>query len=538
MGAGIAHPREACSPVAGARDRPPLVIGEDLLQDAWDALDEGIGALVMTHTTSYRPRDGLATETVPDSGPEDVAAAVRRAQAAAPAVAAVSPAQRRTWLDHLADALLARRDELAELADTETALGMPRLTGEVERMASQIRFYAEVAVEGSYLGVAIDTAPGLVRVNQPLGPVAVFGASNFPFAFGVLGNDTASALAAGCPVVAKAHPAHPLLSQRLAEIAGAALAEAGAPEGTYGVVAGMQAGSDLVVAPGIAAVGFTGSQNGGLALWRLANRRDVVIPVYAEMGTVNPAVLTPAGARGRAAEVAAGYVGSFTLGSGQFCTKPGLLLAPAGHGVPERVAHALAEAAPSPVMLTRGIAEAAGSGVAALVEAGAEVVCRVPGSGSGWSTDAVVLGAPIEALTPGSRLLEECFGPVALVVEYDDAEQLKAALARLQGSLAASVLTDGSDTDPDAAWLVPLLAAQVGRVAVDEWPTGVAWTWAQHHGGPWPATSRPEATSVGAGALDRWVRPVAYQRVAQAWLPPAGQDANPWGVPQRRDGRR
>ena len=489
-------------------------------------------------TTSYRPRDGAVAGVVPDSTPEEVAAAVARAQGAASAVAGVAPAVRRAWLDALADALVAHRDELAGLADTETALGLPRLGGEVERMAAQLRFYAEVAAEGAYLGVVRDSAPGLVRVNQPLGPVAVFGASNFPFGFGVLGNDTASALAAGCPVVAKAHPAHALTCVRLAEIATAALAEAGAPDGIFGMVGGMAAGTELVRSPGIAAVGFTGSQGGGLALWRIANEREVVIPVYAEMGTVNPVVLTPAGAASRAEEVAAGYVASFTLGSGQFCTKPGLLLAPAGAGFAEAVGEALTAAAPGPVMLTRGIADAARTGVAALVDAGAEVVATAAGSGEGWSTDAAVLRAPIAALTAGSRLLEECFGPVALVVEYGSEEELRGALTALQGSLAGAVFTDGTATDADAAWLVPTLAGQVGRVAIDEWPTGVAWTWAQQHGGPWPATSRPESTSVGAASLDRWLRPVAYQNVAEEWLPAAGRQANPWGVPQRVDGVR
>lgn len=489
-------------------------------------------------TTSYRPRDGGVNATVPDSSARDVDDTVRRAAAAAPAIAAVPPRQRGEWLEAVAVAVLEHRDELAESADAETALGMQRLTGEVERMAAQIRFYGEVASEGSYLGVTIDAGPALVRVNQPLGPVAVFGASNFPFGFGVLGNDTASALAAGCPVVAKAHPAHPLTCRRLADLATAALIHAGAPDGAFAMVGGMDAGVQLVQAPAIAAVGFTGSQSGGLALWRLANSRKVVIPVFAEMGTVNPAVLTPAGAGARAAEVAAGFVGSFTLGSGQFCTKPGLLLAPAGHDVALATRDALVAAAPSPVMLTRNIAQAAGSGVGALVEAGATVVGLVPGAGDGWSADAVVLEAPIAALKADSRLLEECFGPVAIVAEYGDAEQLRTALATLQGSLAGAVFTDGTDADPDAGWLVSTLSAQVGRVTVNEWPTGVAWTWAQQHGGPWPATSRPEATSVGAAALDRWLRPVTYQAVADAWLPPAGRAENPWGVPRRRDGVR
>jgi len=480
----------------------------------------------------------MAIGATADSSTIQVADTLAQARAAAPTLAALAPRTRQRWLDAVADALLEHRDQLAQLADTETALGLPRLSGEVERMAAQLRFYGAVAAEGSYLGVAIDTAPGLVRVNQPLGPVAVFGASNFPFAFGTLGNDTASALAVGCPVVAKAHPAHALTSQRLADIAIAALGAAGAPDGTFGIVHGMDAGASLVRAHETAAVGFTGSQAGGLALWEIANAREVVIPVFAEMGTVNPVVVTPAGAAARAADVATGFVGSFTLGSGQFCTKPGLLLAPAGFGMAASIADALVAAAPAPVMLTEGIAHAARRGVDAMVRAGAEVVAKVSGQpGSGWRADAVLLRAPITAVRSDSHLAEECFGPVAVVVEYDSEHQLRSALTRLKGSLAASVFTDGAD-DPDARWLIQALAGQVGRVAIDEWPTGVAWTWAQQHGGPWPATSRPESTSVGAAALDRWVRPVTYQGAADAWLPAAGRDTNPWSVPQRRDGAR
>lgn len=492
--------------------------------------------------TSYRPADGTVAGSVPDTTEAEVDAVVAAASAAAPVLAAASPATRAGWLQAVAAALEAHADELAALADTETALGLPRLTGEVGRTAAQLRFYADVAVEGSWLGVSIDsatpTSPELVRLNRSLGPVAVFGASNFPFAFGVLGNDTASALAAGCPVVAKAHPAHALTCERLAEIATAALAEAGAPAGAFGMVAGMDAGVRLVQADDIAAVGFTGSQAGGLALWRLANERAVVIPVYAEMGTVNPAVLTSAALErpGRLEEVARGFVGSFTLGSGQFCTKPGMLLAPADEGVAEAVGSALTEAAPSATMLTERIATSALDGVERLVAAGATEVARAKGPGAGWSADAVVLRAPAGALRDGSPLLEECFGPVAIVVEYADAAELATALDALQGSLAGTVVTDGSGADPGVADLVDRLAGKVGRVTVDDWPTGVAWTWAQQHGGPWPSTSAPAATSVGAAALGRWVRPVTYQSVPDAALPEAARAANPWQLPRRVDG--
>ncbi|MEZ0075401.1 aldehyde dehydrogenase family protein [Planotetraspora sp. GP83] len=493
----------------------------------------------MSATTSFSPRDGQIAGSVPDTRPEGVTAAVARALEAAPRLASVPPAQRSDWLRGLADALDEHSEELAELADKETALGAERLTGEVGRAAGQLRFYGEVAREGSYLGVTLDeatgTSPRLVRVNRPLGPVAVFGASNFPFAFGVLGNDTASAVAAGCPVVVKAHPAHVLLSVRLAEIATDTLDRAGAPYGTFSLVVGQQAGADLVRADGVAAVAFTGSQSGGLALWRIANERPRVIPVYAEMGTINPVVVTRA-ATHRMEEVARGFVGSFTLGAGQFCTKPGVLFVPSGHGFPRAVGDALAEAAPDPVMLTRAIAESVTGGLGDLFAAGAKIVRKVGGTHAGWSAEAAVLTAPIAALRPGSRLLEECFGPVALVVEYDTDEELLSALTRLQGGLAASVMT-GDGTDPDAARLVDVLTRSAGRVAVNDWPTGVAYTWAQHHGGPWPATSNPAATSVGAAALGRFVRPVAYQSAADEWLPPEARSGNPWTLPRRVNGR-
>jgi NADP-dependent aldehyde dehydrogenase len=493
-------------------------------------------------TRSFSPRDGLVVGTVQDTSAQELAAAVRAAAVAAAPVAATSPAERRRWLDAVADALEAHKDELVDLADSETALGAARLTGELGRMADQLRFYGRVAVEGGYLGTTLDeataTSPRLVRVNRPLGPVAVFGASNFPFGFGVLGNDTGSAIAAGCPVVAKAHPAHVLTCVRLAEIATGALTAAGAPQGTFALVSGLQAGIDLVKAEDVKAVGFTGSQGGGLALWRIANERREVIPVYAEMGTVNPVVLTEGGLA-RLEEIAKGFVGSFTLGAGQFCTKPGLLFAPANHQVAEAVATALLEAAPTPVMLTETIAHGVASGLQQLVAAGATVVGRAAGAGSGWSADAAVLSAPISALTGDSRLLEECFGPVALVVEYADAAELAGALGRLQGSLAAAVFGAGGD-DPDIAPLVERLSERAGRVTVGDWPTGVAWTWAQQHGGPWPATSNPASTSVGASALDRFVRPVTFQSVPDSALPAVVRSAvaadNPWRIPRRING--
>lgn len=487
---------------------------------------------------SYSPRDGQTLGDVPESTQVELALAVVRAAEAAPLVAEVTPTERQRWLAAVADALDANQEALAKLADAESALGMPRLLGEVSRTAEQLRFYGRVAADGGFLGVTVDeataTAPRLVRVNRPLGPVAVFGASNFPFAFGVLGNDTGSAIAAGCPVVAKAHPAHPLTCLRLAEIAKEALAEAGAPVGVFSMVVGLQTGIDLVKAEEIRAVGFTGSQSGGLALWRIANEREEVIPVFAEMGTVNPVVLTPRGAR-RLDEVAKGFVGSFTLGAGQFCSKPGLLFAPAGHRAAEAVATALRQVAPEPTMLTQAIASHVAAGVRDLVKAGARVVGTVPGPGRGWSSDATVLSAPIGALARGSRLLEECFGPVAIVVEYADERELHKALGELQGALPDRSSATGRTTRRRAGQS----RRSPDRSAASRSGTGPPGSPAPGRSStvdPGRMTSNPSSTSVGAAALDRFVRPVTFQSVPDAALPAAVREAVVPQNPRRVNG--
>lgn len=389
------------------------------------------------------------------------------------------------------------------------------MRGELDRAAAQARFYGSVAAEGSWLGVTMDqtdspTRTDLRRANLPIGPVAVFGASNFPFMFGVAGHDTASALAAGCPVIAKAHPAHPRLSVLLGDLTRRALASSGAPAGSFNLVVGFEAGLALVDAEGTAAVAFTGSQSGGLALVDRAQRRTRPIPVYGEMGTVNPVVLTTDGAASRLPDVARGFVDSFTLGHGQFCTKPGLLLAPIGSETAAAVADALSSAAPG-WLLTESIAVSYERRLEELRSAGAREVARADRPTTGYSVAPTLLAATAGDLIPGSTLLEECFGPVAIVVEYADDAELGAVLDRLQPSLAAAVASGGS-CDREVPWLVAKLARQAGRVVVDGWPTGVATTWAQHHGGPWPATSRPDASSVGASAHRRSTASLARWR--------------------------
>ncbi|MEZ5091435.1 aldehyde dehydrogenase family protein [Nocardioides sp.] len=493
----------------------------------------------MSLDTSYAARTGARREELPTTTADELQRQVAAAAAAADDVAARHPDERRGWLRALADALDAAADLLVRVADAETGLGEERLAGELARCAQQLRFYGDVAAEGSWLELTVDhrteTTPDLRRMQVPLGPVAVLGASNFPFAFGTLGHDTASALAAGCPVLGKIHPAHPETGRRLAEVAATALAAAGAPEGTLAAVSGFEAGVALVEAAPVAAVAFTGSQAGGMALWRAAQRRPVPIPVYAEMGTVNPVVVTGRGTD-RLDEVAAGFVASYTLGMGQFCTKPGLLLVPAGHGAADRVVAALEAASPSGWLLTESIAEAYDRGRARLADAGARQVGRAAAPAGGWGAEPTVFAAAASDVRAGSPLLEECFGPTALVVEYDGRAELEGLLAGLPGALAASVQSGGPD-DPEVPALVRDLGRRVGRVMVDDWPTGVALTWSQQHGGPWPATTQPTATSVGAAALGRFTRPVTWQSVPGPALPPPLREDSPWRLPRRVDGR-
>jgi NADP-dependent aldehyde dehydrogenase len=486
---------------------------------------------------SFDPSTGEQTGEVAHSTPEQVSRVLSRAKQAESVLSAVSPETREAWISAAADAVLADGELLVELARSETGLGLGRLQGELARMAASAKFYAAVAREGSYLRVSSDeleSGSTLVRWNIPVGVVAVFGASNFPFGFGVFGHDVASALAAGCPVVVKAHPAHPRLSVRLGDVVRNALHEAGAPEGAFDLVVGFDSGLQLVDSDVVRAVAFTGSQRGGMAIVERAADRG--IPVFAEMGTVNPVLVTPVAAADRES-IAQGFVDSFTLGAGQFCTKPGLILVPAGHGFIAAIEEAVSRVPAAP-LLTAGIAAGYERGLAELAAESARPSSAASTDDrlSGYAATARVFAVTLDRLTPGSRLLEECFGPVALVAEYDDLGSALEALDRLSPSLAASVFTGGEDDDA-ARTAIARLAHRVGRVAVNNWPTGVATSWSQQHGGPWPATSRSDATSVGAGGLDRFMRPTSLQNASPSQLPLLLQRENPWNLPRRVNGR-
>lgn len=485
----------------------------------------------MSAAVSVDPRTGAEVAAPRESSADEIRDVIAAAAAVAPEVAATPPRIREAWLEALAAALVEHADELVALADQETALGEVRLRTELERTAANARYYGAVGARGDWMRAVRDDLDGvsLARAFLPIGVVGVFGASNFPFQFGVLGHDTCSAIAAGCPVVVKHHPAHPRLSARLGEVARAALADAGAPDGVFGEVIGFAAGVELVAADPVRAIGFTGSQRGGMALVETAAARTRPIPVYAEMGTVNPVLVTTRAAATRADDIAEGLVASFTLGGGQFCTKPGLVLLPEGSGLTERIAERV-ERAGGAWLLTAAIAQSFASGIDARVATGSEVLASGGRPDAGHAAAPTALRASIRDLSDGSPLIEECFGPLLIVVEYTDPAEARDALARLQPSLAAAVQTDGSGADPELEAVTPLLLDQVGRLVVDGWPTGVACSDAMQHGGPWPATSRPDATSVGAAALERWTRPVAVQGVPDAALPAPLRADDPWGV--------
>jgi NADP-dependent aldehyde dehydrogenase len=494
----------------------------------------------------------LMGDLMNDSTTADVDAAVQRAVAAAPALTAAGIAGRARMLRAMADEIEREAGTLIETADRETALGVARLTGEVARTASQLRLFADVLADGAYLEIVIDHAdpaaapaprPDLRRMMIPIGPVAVFAASNFPLAFSVPGGDTASALAAGCPVVVKANPGHPATSELSATALRRGAEVAGLPADVVQVVHGFAAGADLVVHPSIRAVGFTGSLRGGRALFDLAVARPDPIPFYGELGSINPLVVTPAAAAERAATIGAGLAASFTQGVGQFCTKPGLAFIPAGDDG-QRLVDALAAAAtavPAGTMLTAGIRDGFISG--------AEVRTDLPGVrnvlASSSGTSPRILLAAADKLD--ELLLEECFGPLVVVVVYRDTDELLAALVRVPGALTATIHSgsashngsashSGSASDDVAALVAHQVAGQAGRVLFNGFPTGVSVTWAMQHGGPWPATTASASTSVGASAIHRFLRPIAYQDAPPALLPAELRDENPLGLPRRVNG--
>ncbi|WP_410662158.1 aldehyde dehydrogenase (NADP(+)) [Amycolatopsis sp. lyj-84] len=440
--------------------------------------------------------------------------------------AATDPKTRAAVITGVADALDAAGPALIAIADAETRLGTKRLTGELARTTFQLRLLA--AESGSSYDVRIDRAdpswppgprPDLRRYRTAVGPVLVFAASNFPFAFSVAGGDTAAAWAAGCPVVVKAHPGHPELSRRTASIVVEALERWGA---LLGLVEGETAGVEALRHPAVAAAAFTGSVAGGLALARIAADRPVPIPFHGELGSVNPVIVLPGAAETRAEELATGYAGSLTLGNGQFCTNPGLVFAPSSGPFVDLVAERLRAVTVGSFLNDR---------IASGFETVAERLAAIPGmreivGGAG----ARLLEIDLADFVPD--VAEECFGPLGVIVRYSRFSDVVPILAALPGQLTTTVHALDSEAG-DVEALRPVLADRSGRILWGGWPTGVAVTAAMQHGGPYPATTSPASTSVGTAAVDRFLRPVSYQDWPSHLLPEPLRDDNPWGVPQR-----
>ena len=479
--------------------------------------------------------------------PEDVETACAAAEAAFPIYSNLPRAKRAEFLDAIAEEIEALGDALIERAMAESGLPQARLTGERGRTANQMRLFARELRLGEYLRARIDHAiperappkPDLRMRMVPLGPVTVFGASNFPLAFSVAGGDTASALAAGCPVIVKGHSAHPGTAELVASAIYKAAERTGMPEGVFSLIngPGNSVGQALVTDPRIKAVGFTGSRGGGTALMKLAANRPVPIPVYAEMSSINPVYLLPAAIEARAEALGAAYIASVTMGAGQFCTNPGLVLGIEGPAL-DRFVTAASDAmagAPAQVMLTPGIHKAYESGVARWASAPAlkQVAAGQEAGGPTCGRAALFTMTGKDFLADPSHA-EEVFGAASLLVRCADLDEMLAVTALLEGQLTATLHCDAGDVAL-AQRLLPVLERLAGRILANGWPTGVEVTDAQVHGGPFPATADGRSTSVGTLAIDRFLRPVAYQDLPEALLPTELRDGDA-EVPRRVDG--
>ncbi|MFT4280638.1 aldehyde dehydrogenase family protein [Microbacterium sp.] len=491
--------------------------------------------------TTTDPRTGVTVPTaLAPTAPEELSPITAAAAVAGAELQRRSRAWRAGLLRALADGLEAERDGLVEAALAETGLAAPRLQTELTRSAFQFRLFADAVDDGGYLEAVIDHAadtpmgpgPDVRRMLVPLGPVAVFGSSNFPFAFSVVGGDTASALAAGNPVVIKAHSSHPLTSERSFTALRHAADAYGAPEGMLGIVYGQSAGAALVADPIIAAVGFTGSLSTGRILLDIIERRERPIPFFGELASVNPLIVTPAAAAARGSAIAEGLFASFTGSAGQLCTKPGIAFLPASaDDIVATIVDRARDAGAQPLLNARIHASLDEIRQRLVDEGGARVLVAPHAGDEGFSVTPAVLEIAAVDLTAAAT--EEAFGPLILFVRYDDVTQIDAALATIPPSLTATIHSESEDAALTAR-LTDIVMPRVGRIVYNGYPTGVRVSWGMHHGGPWPATNT-QHTSVGVTAMRRFLRPLAWQDAPDAVLPDELRD-HAVGVPRRIDG--
>ncbi|MCB1204453.1 MAG: aldehyde dehydrogenase (NADP(+)) [Verrucomicrobiae bacterium] len=471
--------------------------------------------------------------------------AVKLANDAFPVFRGLCPEARAEFLEAIAEEVLALGDDLLERASAETAHPLPRCAAERDRVLTHTRQFAAWIREGSWVDARIDTGnperqplpkPDVRSLLEPVGPVVVFGASNFPIAISVLGTDTISAFAAGCPVVVKAHPAHPGTCEIAARAIQRAAARSGVPDGVFSLVHGLshETGTRLVQHPGIAAAAFTGSLAGGRALFNAANSRPCPIPFYAEMGSINPVFLLPGALKARAEAIAQGFVGALTAGVGQFCTNPGLVLGLEGEEWAQfrSIAAEKVAAFKPATMLHGGIHGAYSKGVAErLQRSGLELVGQSASAASPERGEAAayLFSTSREGLLADPTLFDELFGPVSTLVSCRSPGDFLEAAEKLEGSLSATI--HGTEEDlSNHRELIELLRRKVGRLIFNGYPVGLEICHSIHHGGPYPATTHPHFTSIGTRAMHRFVRPVCYQDWPDSLLPSELQNSNPRGV--------
>lgn len=494
-----------------------------------------IGSRDVTRSTTFTARHAIDDSALPVAfscaEAEDIRLACQLADEAFDTFRTTSRDVRADFLEAIATEIEAIGDALTERAHAETGLPAGRLTGERGRTTGQLRMFATLLREGRCVDPRIDLAlpdrkpmprADLRQIRIGVGPVAVFGASNFPLAFSVAGGDTASALAAGCPVVVRAHPAHPGTSELVGRAIRAAVTRCNLPEGVFSLLGGTDyaVGSALVQDPAIMSVGYTGSRRGGLALTALANARPVPVPVFAEMSSINPVYLLPVCLKNNAAALGTAFINSLTMGAGQFCTNPGLILGVAGPDLDLFIqsAQTALASAPAPTMLTSGIHAAYDAGVEKLgSRPNVTALGRGP-EGEGSSCQAALFKTEAAYFVADPVMQEEIFGACSLIVVCPDVATMRVLTEKLEGQLTATLHMQDEDL-ADARTLMPVLERRVGRILANSWPTGVEVCDAMVHGGPFPATSDTRTTSVGTAAIERFLRPVCYQDIPAALLP-------------------
>jgi 2,5-dioxopentanoate dehydrogenase len=498
------------------------------------------------------PANGLTLETAFHSATqEEVDLAAKLAWEAYAAYRMSSGRKKAAFLRHIAAKIESRADDIIAHAHSETALPLARLQGEVARTCGQLRLFAQVVEDGSWVTARIDRAdpdrkpapkPDIRSMLRPIGPMVVFGASNFPLAFSVAGGDTASVLAAGNPVVVKAHPAHPGTSELVGDAIQESVRESGLPEGVFSLLfdRGIRVGGQLVKHPLVKAVGFTGSRQSGRALMNLAAAREEPIPFFGEMSSTNPLFVLPGALRERGESIAAGLHRSFTLGAGQFCTKPGMVFLPHGGDATSFVnqLQELVKKSEPSNLLTAGICSSYVSAIAARgTRAGVKLVAQASGEaeGNGFSAGVALFETDASAFLNDPSLDEEVFGPTTLLVQHSSREEVLAIARGLEGHLTATIHGTAADLR-EFADLVAILEDKVGRLIFNGFPTGVEVSHAMVHGGPYPATSDGRSTSVGSQAILRFARPVCYQDFPDSSLPDELKDSNPLGIWRMVDG--